>query len=50
MCQINNNTNSRKGKHLDYRERQSIERWWNRDRKAKTNKPRIIINGTKIRQ
>lgn len=32
MCQQNNNIKSKKGKHLDYGERQSIERWWNRDK------------------
>ena len=35
MCQDNNNTNSKKGKHLEYSERQSIERWWNRDHRTK---------------
>ena len=35
MCQDNNNTNSKKGKHLKYSERQSIERWWNRDHRTK---------------
>lgn len=35
MCQYNNNTNSKKGKHLEYSERQSIERWWNRDHRTK---------------
>ena len=35
MCQKNNTTKSRKGKHLDYSERQSIERWWNRDKRTK---------------
>ena len=35
MCQENNITKSRKGKHLEYSERQSIERWWNRDRRTK---------------
>ena len=35
MCQQNNNTKSKKGKHLDYGERQSIERWWNRDKRTK---------------
>lgn len=35
MCQDNNNTNSKKGKHLEYSERQSIERWWNRDYRTK---------------
>ena len=35
MCQLNNNTNNRKGKHLNYSERLSIERWWNRDHRTK---------------
>lgn len=35
MCQENNNTKSRKGKHLEYSERQSIERWWNKDKRTK---------------
>ena len=35
MCQLNNNTNNRKGKHLNYSERLSIERWWNRDHRSK---------------
>ena len=35
MCQQNNNTKSKKGKHLDYSERQSIERWFNRDKRTK---------------
>ena len=35
MCQDNNTTKSRKGKHLEYSERQSIERWWNRDKRTK---------------
>lgn len=35
MCQENNNTKSKKGKHLEYSERQSIERWYNRDKRTK---------------
>lgn len=35
MCQENNITKSRKGKHLEYIERQSIERWWNKDKRTK---------------
>ena len=35
MCQQNNNTKSKKGKHLNYSERQSIERWFNRDKRTK---------------
>lgn len=35
MCQQNNNTKSKKGKHLEYSERQSIERWFNKDRRTK---------------
>ena len=35
MCQQNNNTKSKKGKHLEYSERQLIERWFNRDKHTK---------------
>ena len=35
MCQQNNNTKSKKGKHLEYSERQSIKRWFNRDKRTK---------------
>lgn len=35
MCQQNNNTKTKKGKHLEYSERQSIERWFNRDKRTK---------------
>lgn len=35
MCQQNNNTKSKKGKHLEFSERQSIERWFNRDKRTK---------------
>lgn len=35
MCQNNNNTKNKKGKHLDYNERLCIERWFNRDKKTK---------------
>ena len=35
MCQNNNNTKSKKGKHLNYCDRQLIERWWNRDHRTK---------------
>ena len=35
MCQQNNNTKSKKGKHLKYSERIAIERWWNRDHRTK---------------
>ena len=35
MCQQNNNTKSKTGKHLEYSERQSIERWFNRDKRTK---------------
>ena len=41
MCQNNNNTKSRKGKHLEYIERQSIERWYNRERKSKAEIARL---------
>ena len=42
MCQDNNNTKSRKGKHLEYIERQSIERWWNRDKRKKVEIARLL--------
>ena len=35
MCQQNNNTKTKKGKHLNYSERQLIERWYNRDKRTK---------------
>ena len=35
MCQQNNNTKSKKGKHLEYSERQTIERWFNIDKRTK---------------
>lgn len=35
MCHKNNTTKERKGKHLDYSERLSVERWWNRDKRTK---------------
>ncbi len=35
MCQDNNNTKSKKGRHLEYSERQSIERWFNREHRKK---------------
>lgn len=42
MCRNNNNTKSRKGKHLEYSERQSIERWWNRDKLKKVEIARLL--------
>ena len=42
MCQQNNNTKSKKGKHLEYSERQSIERWWNRDKRSKVEIARLL--------
>ena len=35
MCHTNNITKERKCKHLEYSERLSIERWWNRDKRTK---------------
>lgn len=35
MCKKNSDIKSRKGKHLNYIERQEIEIWWNRDKKTK---------------
>ena len=42
MCQQNNTTKSRKGKHLEYIERQSIERWYNRDKRTKVEISRLL--------
>ena len=42
MCQENNTTKSRKGKHLEYGERQSIERWYNRDKRTKVEISRLL--------
>ena len=42
MCQQNNTTKSRKGKHLEYSERQSIERWYNRDKRTKVEISRLL--------
>ena len=47
MCQNNNNTKSRKGKHLDYKDRQSIERWWNRDHRTKVEIARLLDKNEK---
>ena len=42
MCQQNNNIKSRKGKHLEYSERQSIERWFNRDKRTKVEIAKLL--------
>ena len=42
MCQQNDNTKSRKGKHLEYSERQSIERWFNRDKRTKVEISKLL--------
>ena len=42
MCQQNNTTKTRKGKHLEYSERQSIERWYNRDKRTKVEISRLL--------
>ncbi len=47
MCQQNNNTKSKKGKHLNYTERQSIERWYNRDKRSKTEIARLLDRNEK---
>ncbi len=47
MCQENNNTKSKKGKHLNYEERQSIERWFNRDKRSKTDIARLLDRNEK---
>jgi IS30 family transposase len=47
MCQQNNNTKSRKGKHLNYIERQSIERWYNRDHRTKVEIAKLLDKNEK---
>ena len=47
MCQNNNNTNSKKGKHLEYHERQSIERWWNKDHRTKVEIAELLDRNEK---
>ena len=42
MRQQNNNTKNRKGKHLNYSERQLIERWYNRDNRTKVEISRLL--------
>ena len=43
MCQQGySNIKSKKGKHLNYEERLSIERWWNRDKKTKAEIARLL--------
>ena len=48
MCQENNTTKSRKGKHLEYSERQSIERWWNKDKRTKVEIAELLERTEKI--
>ena len=47
MCRKNNTTKSRKGKHLEYIERQAIERWYNRERKSKAEIARLLERNEK---
>lgn len=47
MCQQNNNTKSKKGKHLNYSERQSIERWYNRDHRTKVEIAELLDRNEK---
>ena len=43
MCHnMNNNTKSRKNKQLNYTERMSIERWWNKEKKTKTEIAKLL--------
>ena len=42
MCQKNNIIKSKKGKHLEYSERQAIERWYNRDKRTKVEISRLL--------
>ena len=47
MCHNNNTTKERKGKHLDYSERLSIERWWNRDKRTKVEIAELLDRNEK---
>ena len=47
MCQQNNNTKSKKGKHLEYSERQSIERWFNIDKRTKVEIAELLDRSEK---
>lgn len=42
MCQENNTTKSKKGKHLEYSERQLIERWFNKDKRKKVEISKLL--------
>ena len=48
MSQDNNNTNSKKGKHLKYSERQLIERWLNRDHRTKVEIAALLDRNEKM--
>lgn len=48
MCHNkNNNTKSRKNKHLTYEERLAIERWWNKDKRTKVEIARLLDRNEK---
>ena len=47
MCHKNNITKERKGKHLNYSERLSIERWWNRDKRTKVEIAELLDRNEK---
>ena len=47
MCHINNTIKERKGKHLNYSERMSIERWWNRDKRTKSEIAELLDRNEK---
>lgn len=47
MCHSNNITKERKGKHLKYSERLSIERWWNRDKRTKVEIAKLLDRSEK---
>ena len=42
MRHNNNNTKRRKNKHLTYEERLAIERWWNKEKKTKTEIAKLL--------
>ena len=47
MRHSNNNTKSRKNKHLTYEERLAIERWWNKDKRTKVEIANLLDRNEK---
>lgn len=47
MCHTNSITKERKGKYLEYSERLTIERWWNRDKRTKVEIAELLDRNEK---